>query len=76
MKIIKSGEVVAQMRDTPKDFEGGCKGGTVSVVVGESEVKLARYESPERAGEVLNALHDAYFAGNDEFIVPEEETKK
>lgn len=43
---------------------------------GESEVKLARYESPERAGEVLNALHDAYFAGNDEFIVPKEETKK
>lgn len=76
MKIIKAGEVIAQLRDTPKDFEGGCKGGTVSVVVGDSEVSLARYESPERAGEVLNALHDAYFAGNDEFVVPEEETNK
>ena len=72
MKIIKSGEVVAELRDEPKDFEGGSKGGTVWIVVGDDDVKLARYATTERAQEICREIHDAYFAGEEEFILPEE----
>lgn len=72
MKIIKSGEVIAQLRDEPKDFEGGSKGGTVWIVVGDDDVKLARYATNERAQEICRKIHDAYFAGEEEFILPEE----
>lgn len=72
MKIIKSGEVIAELRDEPKDFEGGSKGGTVWIVVGDDDVKLARYATTERAQEICHKIHDAYFAGEEEIILPEE----
>ncbi|MBR0287784.1 MAG: hypothetical protein IJQ82_02275 [Selenomonadaceae bacterium] len=72
MKIIKSGNVIATLRDEPKDFEGGCKGGIVWVVVGDDDVKLARYSTNERAYEVQRSLSDAYFNGDEEFVLPEE----
>ena len=72
MKIIKSGNVIAMLRDEPKDFEGGCKGGIVWAVVGDDDVKLAHYSTNERAYEVQRALSDAYFNGDEEFILPEE----
>ena len=72
MKIFKGGEVVAELRDEPKDFEGGCKGGVVWLVVGDDDVKLARYATHERAQEVSRAISKAYFAGEIEFVLPEE----
>lgn len=72
MKIIKSGEVIAQLRDEPKDFEGGSKNGTLWIVVGDSDVTLAKYATTERAQEICREIHDAYFAGDEKFILPEE----
>ena len=72
MKIFKNGNVIAELRDEPKDFEGGCKGGVVWLVVGDDDVKLARYATHERAQEVSRAISKAYFAGEIEFVLPEE----
>ena len=72
MKIIKSGEVIGELRDKPKDFEGGCKRNVVWAVVGDVELKLATYSNFERALEVSRALHDAYFNNQPEFILPKE----
>ncbi len=68
MKILKSGKVIAELPDEPKNFDGGCKGGKVWLVVGDDEVVLGHYA--ERASEVVNALHDAYFSGADTFDLP------
>ena len=62
MKVIKAGEVIAELPDSPKDFEGSTKGGNVYVVCGDGDVKLGHYSSHERAGEVMLALSEAYFA--------------
>lgn len=72
MKIIKADKVVAELRDNPKDFEGGVKDKVVWLVVGDDDVKLARYATNERAGEVSRALMDAYFKNQPEFILPKE----
>lgn len=72
MKIIKLGEVIAELRDEPKDFEGGNKGGVLWLVVGDSDVTLAKYATTERAQEICHKIHDAYFAGEEEIILPEE----
>lgn len=72
MKIIKAGEVIAELRDKPKDFDGTSKGGTVWVVASDAEVKLAHYADVKRAHKVLHAIHEAYFAGEEKFIMPEE----
>ncbi len=71
MKIIKAGEVIAELRDTPKDFEAGVNRGMLWVAVGDDDVKLEHY-SNARAHEILRTLSDAYFAGQPEFILPEE----
>ena len=72
MKIFKNGNVIAELRDEPKDFEGGCKNGWVWIVVGDDDVKLAHYATNERAGEIARAIMDAYFNDAAEFIMPEE----
>ena len=72
MRILKAGEVIAELRDEPKDYESCCKQGALSLVVGDSDVKLTTYATQERACEVNQALHDAYFNGAKEFYLPEE----
>ena len=72
MKIIKSGEVIAVMRDDPKDFEGSVRNGNLYVVVGDNDVKLNHYKNPERAKEICTAVHDAYFKNENVFVLPEE----
>ncbi|MBQ6298683.1 MAG: hypothetical protein IJK81_13545 [Selenomonadaceae bacterium] len=67
MKIIKSGKVICELPEEPKNFDGGCKGVKVWMTVGDDEIVLSHYESHERASEVIRALHDAYFSGADEF---------
>ena len=62
MKIIKSGKVICELPEEPKNFDGGCKGVKVWMTVGDDEIVLSHYES-----EVIRALHDAYFSGADEF---------
>lgn len=72
MKIIKGGKLIAELPDEPKDFDCTNKRGTISIaVLGVGDVKLASY-TPERASEVMDALHDAYFANQAEFILSEE----
>lgn len=66
MKIIKDGEVIAELPDKPKDFEGAIKSGVVSIVVGENEVKMSKFDN---AHEVLDSLHGAYFANQAEFVL-------
>ena len=68
MKILKAGKVIAELPDNPKNFDGGCKGGKVWLVVGDNEVVLGYYA--ERASKVVSALHDAYFSGADTFDLP------
>lgn len=70
MKILKGGKVIAELPDELKNFDGGCKGGKVWLVVGDNEVVLGHYG--KRASEVVSALHDAYFSGADEFELPKE----
>ena len=72
MKIIKDGKLICELPDNPKNFDGGCKGGKVWLMVGDNEVVLAHYENYERASKVVSALHDAYFSGADEFDLVKE----
>lgn len=72
MKIIKGGKLITELPDEPKDFDCMSKRGTISIaVLGVGDVKLGSY-TQERASEVMDALHDAYFANQAEFILPEE----
>lgn len=72
MKIIKSGEVIAEMRDKPRDFASRIKNGTLWVEIGDEDIKLAHYADNDRAREVSTALYNAYRAGEPEFVLPEE----
>ena len=72
MKILKAGKVMAELPDNPKNFDSGCKGGKVWLAVGDNEVVLGYYGTYERASKVVDALHDAYFSGADEFDLPKE----
>ena len=41
MKIIKTGKVICELPDEPKNFDGGCKGGKVWMTVGDDEIVLS-----------------------------------
>lgn len=73
MKIVSNGEPIAQLPDKPKNFDGWCKDGQITLAIGDSEVKIARYVSNETAGEIVKAMCKSYLAGVEEFILPTEE---
>ena len=75
MKIIKDDKPIAELPDKPKNFDGSCKDGQITLTIGDDEVKIARYSSNDTAGEIVKAMCKAYLAGKDEFILPREEEK-
>lgn len=72
MKIIKDGELIAEMPAKPKNLDCGSKNGVVSVIVANAEIVLAKYQSQERGCEVMKAICTAYLADEDEFNLPKE----
>lgn len=76
MKILKDGKPVAELPDQPKNFDGGCKDGQITLAIGDNEVKLARYESNDTAGAIVNAMCKSYLSGAQTFTLPEQAQKK
>lgn len=72
MKIIKSGEVIAEMPNKPRNFDGGCKGSTVFINTVDRQINLATYDTFKRASEVSAALRQAYLKNADEFVLPDD----
>ena len=70
MKIIKDGKPIAELPDLPKNFDGWTRDGQITLVIGDDEVKLARYEDADTANQILKALCDNYLAGAETFSLP------
>ena len=60
MKIFKDGVELLELPDKPKNFDGGCKGGTLFITHGDEKVTLATYGSFAEASTVNRALWTAY----------------
>lgn len=72
MKIVKSGKVIAELPDRPKNFDGWSKDGQITLAIGNDEVKLARYSNNDTAGELVKTMCKSYLAGAEKFTLPEE----
>ena len=69
MEIVKNGKPLLRM---PKNFEGGCRDGTVFIMIDdESEFVLSEYATFDRASEVLDDLSKAFISNEKEFVMPE-----
>lgn len=74
MKIIKDGKPIAELPDKPRNFDSGCKGGQITLIIGDAETKIARYKkSNDTASEIVKAMCKSYLAGKEEFILPKED---
>lgn len=73
MKIIKDGKPIAELPDKPRNFDGYSKDGQITLTIGDTEVKIARYSSNDTAGEIVKAMCKSYLAGAEDFILPKEE---
>lgn len=73
MKIIKDGETIAELPDKPRNFDSGCKDGQITLTIGDTETKIARYKSNDTAGEIVKAMCKSYLSGAEEFILPKED---
>lgn len=76
MTIIKDGKTIAELPDKPKNFDGGCQDGQITLVIGDTEIKLARYESNDTAGAIVRELCKSYLSGAQTFTLPEGAQKK
>lgn len=63
MKILKAGVVIAELPDKPQNFEGSCKRGRLTLVIGDNEVTIAEYDSQDTARTVLFELRKQYLDG-------------
>ena len=73
MKIIKDGKPIAELPDKPRNFDGWSKDGQITLSIGDSETKIARYKSNETASEIVKAMCKSYLSGAEEFILPKED---
>ena len=72
MKIYKDGELITELSNKPKNLDCGCRGGVVTIVVGDKDIKLATYQTQARASEVMQTLCEAYLTDEEEFNLPNE----
>lgn len=72
MKIYKDGELIADLPSKPKNLDCGCREGVISIVIGNDDVRLAKYSSQEIGGAVQEELCKAYLADAEEFNLPNE----
>lgn len=70
MKIVKDGKKIAVLPDSPKNFDAGCKGGTLTIIIGNDDVTLARYATHDEASAVLKSLGKCYLNGESTFNLP------
>ena len=73
MKIIKDGKPIAELPDKPRNFDGYSKDGQITLTIGDTETKIARYKSNDTAGDIVKAMCKSYLAGETEFILPKED---
>lgn len=72
MKIFNAtGDLLGDLPDKPKNFNGGHKAGVVDIIIGDESVKLGRYK-PETAAQIMHELCKAYVGNQPEFTMPEE----
>lgn len=70
MKVFDNGELVAELPDTPKNFDGGCKRGVLTIAIGGNDVTLKAFGTHELARDTLRKLMRAYLDGQPEFYLP------
>ena len=70
MKVFDNGELVAELPDTPKKFDGGCKRGVLTIAIGNGDVTLKTFDAHELARGTLKHLMRAYLDGQPEFYLP------
>lgn len=68
MVIIKGDSPIATLRDKPKDFEAYACGGVISLETPEGTIRLGEFDN---AGQLVTAIHNAYFGGASTFTLPE-----
>lgn len=71
MTIFKDGKPIAELPDKPKNFDGYAKDGQITLVIGDTEIKLARYESNDTAGAIVRELCKSYLSGAKTFTLPD-----
>lgn len=71
MTIFKDGKPIAALPDTPKNFDCGCKDGEIMLAIGDTEVKLARYDSNATAGAIVREMCKSYLSGATSFTLPD-----
>lgn len=70
MKILKDGKPIAELPDTPKNFDCGCKDGQITLAIGDTEIKLVQYSSNDTAGAIVQAMCKSYLSGATSFTLP------
>ncbi len=70
MKIISGDSVIAELADTPKDFDCANKAGVISLSTPTGAVVIGTYDTA-RASEIVRSLYTAYFRGDSTFVMPE-----
>lgn len=70
MKVFDNGELVAELPDTPKNFDGGCKRGVLTLSIGNGDVTLKTFDAHEIARATLKSLMRAYLDGQPQFTLP------